>query len=296
MANVNNSDMNLAGLRARLAKENFMHNPWLFAMVQFHRADTFRKLLPNLIGLALVTALIAWLEMGCMALSEAHPLKNITLMHGLLGFAISMLLVFRTNTAYDRWWEGRKLWSSLVTGCRNLAIKVEAFALPEDRETRQWFAQELTGYAQDMRRHLINESSDNQPLRRATNVARRLPQLCAEGKLPESRLFLLLQEVTLLVDLCASMERIRHTPIPTSYLLFIKKFIAAYTLTLPIGYAFSLGYLAIPVVVFIFYVLASLEMIAEQIEEPFGNDAPDLPIDALCQQIERDMGQILISA
>ena len=273
-----------------------MKNPWLHALLQFHRADTFRKLLPSLSGLALITALIAWLEMECLCLAEAHPLKNITQMHSLLGFAISMLLVFRTNTAYDRWWEGRKLWASLVTGCRNLAIKVEAFCTPEDLETRMWFAARLTDYSQEMRRHLESPTAVNQPLARATEMARRLPLLCAEGKLPEARLFMLHQEVALLVDLCGSFERIRNTPIPFSYLLFIRKFIAAYTLTLPFGYAFSLGWLAVPVVVFIFYVLASLELIAEQIEEPFGSDAPDLPLQALCQQVEGDVQQILSRA
>ena len=274
-----------------------MQNPWLFALIRFHQADTFRKLLPSLIGLALITALIAWLEMEYLCLADAHPLKNITQMHSLLGFAISMLLVFRTNTAYDRWWEGRKLWASIVTGCRNLAIKVQAFCLPEDEATRQWFAHQLASYAKEVQQHLAKADSHslNRPVARATLMAERIPQLCAEGKLPEARLFLIHQEIACLVDLCSACERIRNTPIPVSYFLFIKKFIATYTLTLPFGYAFTLGWFAIPVVVFIFYVLASLEMIAEQIEDPFGNDAPDLPIEALCQQVERDVQQILLS-
>jgi putative membrane protein len=66
-----------------------------------------------------------------------------------------------------------------------------------------------------------------------------------------------------------------------------------YILTLPWGYPFSLGYFAAPIVAIIFYVLASLELIAEEIEEPFGTDANDLPMDKISQNIEKHVGEIL---
>ena len=69
--------------------------------------------------IGLYSAGIAWLELSYWKLSEKSHLRNLTVLHTLLGFAISMLLVFRTNTAYDRWWEGRKLWGSLVNNSRN---------------------------------------------------------------------------------------------------------------------------------------------------------------------------------
>jgi putative membrane protein len=64
-------------------------------------------------------------------------------------------------------------------------------------------------------------------------------------------------------------------------------------MTLPIGYAFSLGYLVVPVAVFIFYVLASLELIAEEIEEPFGKDANDLPLQRMTESIQKYVADIL---
>ena len=82
-------------------------------------------------------------------------------------------------------------------------------------------------------------------------------------------------------------------PIPYSYTTFIKKFIVAYTVTLPLGYVFVLSWLAVPVVVFIFYVLASLELIAEQIEDPFGRDRHDLPMDRLSAMIAKNVKEIL---
>ena len=85
-----------------------------FDIFRLHKADTFRKLLPLIIGIAAYTGIVAALEKEWFHLSDSSPLKNVPVMHSLIGFALSMLLVFRTNTAYDRWWEGRKLWGSLV--------------------------------------------------------------------------------------------------------------------------------------------------------------------------------------
>jgi putative membrane protein len=88
---------------------------WFTFIFRFHKADTFRKLLPLIVAISVYSAIIVYLEMYYWKLSDKSYVKNIPVMHTLLGFAISMLLVFRTNTAYDRWWEGRKLWAALST-------------------------------------------------------------------------------------------------------------------------------------------------------------------------------------
>ena len=111
------------------------YNPkqWFSFIFRFHKADTFRKLFPLIVAISIYSAIIALLELEYWKLSNDSNVKNIPLMHGLLGFAISMLLVFRTNTAYDRWWEGRKMWGSLVNNSRNLALKL-AVMLPEESD------------------------------------------------------------------------------------------------------------------------------------------------------------------
>jgi putative membrane protein len=286
-------------------------NRWLKPVFEFHKADTFRKLLPMLVMLGIFTGAVAWVEMNYLHLRDSHPLKNITLMHSLLGFAISMLLVFRTNTAYDRWWEGRKLWGSLVNASRNLGVKLHAYLPPDQVETRTWFAKLIGLYAVELKNHLMREQTrlqlDERPhpelpdLDRAKHIptqvvsrmVEKLTALGREGHLSENQQLLLNNEITALLDICGACERIKNTPIPFSYIVFIKKFIVAYTLTLPLGYVFSLSWLAIPVVTFIFYVLASLELIAEQIEEPFGNDANDLPMERLSVMISNNLREIL---
>ncbi|HCY89477.1 MAG TPA: hypothetical protein DHV17_04380, partial [Chitinophagaceae bacterium] len=94
-------------------------------------------------------------------------------------------------------------------------------------------------------------------------------------------------------DICGACERIKNTPIPYSYSAFIKKFIFIYVLTLPFGFAFNLGYYSIPVTTFIFYVLASLELIAEEIEDPFGQDSNDLPMQRMAEAIGGNIRDIL---
>ena len=105
------------------------YNPkdWFTYIFHIHKADTVRKLAPLLIGVCIYSGIIAFLELEYWKLSANSYVKNLPIMHSLLGFAISMLLVFRTNTAYDRWWEGRRLWGQLVNNSRNLAMKLSSF-------------------------------------------------------------------------------------------------------------------------------------------------------------------------
>ncbi len=88
-------------------------------------------------------------------------------------------------------------------------------------------------------------------------------------------------------------ERIRNTPIPYSYSLFIKKFIFIYTGTLPIAFVGLLGYFSVAVTVLVFYVLVSMEILAEEIEDPFGLDDNDLPTDELSERIKSNISKIL---
>ena len=101
------------------------YNPksWFTFIFKLHKADTIQRLFPMLILIGLYAAAIVFLELNVFKLSKEHLAKNLTVVHSLLGLVLSLLLVFRTNTAYDRWWEGRRLWGQLVNSSRSLAIK-----------------------------------------------------------------------------------------------------------------------------------------------------------------------------
>jgi putative membrane protein len=121
----------------------------------------------------------------------------------------------------------------------------------------------------------------------------RVNKLYKEGRLTGDQMIVLNGEMLSFTDICGACERIKNTPIPYSYSAFIKKFIFIYVVTLPLGYVFAMGYLVIPVVTFIFYVLASLELVAEEIEDPFGTDSNDLPMEKISENIGKHVGEIL---
>ena len=284
------------------------YNPkdWIIFIVRFHESDTFRKLTPMMILIGLYAAGIAYLELEFWQLSDKSHIKNIPLMHTTVGFVLSLLLAYRTNTAYERWWEGRKLWGSLVNNSRNLAIKLSAY-LPEEKD-RSFFKKVIPVYASVLSKHLSNEEvgrvlfegldleidhHKHNPNQVAKVLFQRVNELYTSKKITGDQFYIINAELQSFTDICGSCERIKNTPIPYSYSAFIKKFIFFYVMTLPFGYVFSLGYLVIPVVVFIFYVLASLELIAEEIEDPFGNDSNDLPTQKIASSIKKHVEELL---
>ena len=127
----------------------------------------------------------------------------------------------------------------------------------------------------------------------ASRLFARLYRLHADGVIKDVHLRLLNAEMQSLADICGACERIKNTPIPYSYSVFIKKFVFFYVMTMPFGFVFTLGYWVIPVVVFVFYVLASLELIAEEIEDPFDGDVNDLPTRKIAESIGRHVAELL---
>lgn len=263
-----------------------------------------------IIAMAFYCGLVAYLELEYWKLPDSSPVKNISILHNLLGFVLSMLLVFRTNTAYDRWWEGRKLWGTLVNNSRSLAIKIKSY-LPNDDESIKFFRKMIPLYASLLARHLQAEKirlelDENEhpelkgiddekhlPNQMTLLMMQRVTRLYKEQKISGEQLIAINNELQTFTDVCGACERIRNTPIPYSYSVFLKKFIFFYIMTLPFGFVFNLGYYAIPVVSFIFYVLASLELIAEEIEDPFGKDSNDLPTGKISAGIKTHVEEIM---
>jgi putative membrane protein len=289
----------------------FYYNPkdWLQAIFQITKSDTIRTLAPSLIFISLYALGIVYLEVYYLRLSESSYAKDLTIMHSLLGFAISMLLVFRTNSAYDRWWEGRKLWGSLVNNSRNLAIKIKVFLPHEDHGSKTFFRQVIPLYASALQKHLQKKSTKFQldekphpelpdfndkthvPNKVAESIIFKINDLYLHKIISGDQLIVLNDEMGSFTDICGACERIKNTPIPFSYSSFIKKFIFIYAVTLPFGLALSLGYFTVPVTAFIFYVLASLELIAEEIEDPFGTDINDLPMEKMAENIKINVNE-----
>lgn len=291
-----------------------VYNPkdWLYPIKYLLSAEHTKKIFPLIIGLGLFSWLIAYLELEYLKLSDKSWVKNITTVHSLLGFVLSLILVFRTNTAYDRWWEARKQWGTLTNVSRTLSIKLNAFLDREDKINRSFYRKAIPLFAETLYNFLRSEytkfmldeadhpeiiSLDDKkhgPNQVTSLLFNKTNSLYREGKLSGEQLRLLNEEITSMTNVCGACERIKNTPIPIAYSSFIKVFIIIYTLTLPIGYVFSMGYFVCFAVPFIFYILITIEMIGESIEEPFGTDSDDLPIDRMADNIKKHCREMLL--
>lgn len=293
-----------------------VYNPkdWFKLIFKIHKADTLRKLWPTILLMGFVAYGVAYIEIDYLELSEKSGLKNMSMLHNMIGFVLSLLLVFRTNTAYDRWWEGRKSWGKLVNDSRNLATQLDAILPEDDKANRMYFNNKIRMFAKVLHSHLTNESTkymldendhpeydefisaQHPPSHIVNRMRKQLSRMSHEGELKiEERLMV---ETTLngFIEVAGACERIKNTPIPFAYALFIKKFIFLYVLTLPIGYVFTTGYWIVPLAMIVFYVLVSLELIAEEIEDPFNGGVDDLPTAKIAENIGKNVTNILTSS
>ena len=284
-----------------------IYNPkdWWKLIFSFHKSDTFRITLPGIVGIAVYTAIIVYSEVEIFHLS----FKNTTNIHALVGFALSMLLVFRTNSAYDRWWEGRKAWGGFVNSSRNFAFKISAYL--KNDEQKQYIHFLLQNYFIAVKEHLrdgvqfdeLIAHGQYQPevLIHEGHVPNHIMHMLfkaihashQKGELTDHQLLMMNAELQSFTDNLGVCERIKKTPIPYSYNLFLKKMIFIYIASMPFGFAMDFGYWSVLIIAFIFYVFASIELLAEEIEDPFGNDANDLPTNDLTQGIRNNLKQIL---
>lgn len=288
------------------------YNPktWFRHIFQFHRSDTLRKLLPEMLIAGVYTGILAWALLEYV--TDIKSFKNTLSVHALIGFIMGLLLVFRTNTAYDRWWEGRRQWGSLVNQSRNLAIKSRSYIEKNSDIVLQELHSYIVAYPYTAKEHLrkgvdvhkleIDEDAKkflhqfkHKPNGLATLINMKLNEAYNNKLITGEQLMMLDAELREFTNVVGACERIHNTPIPFSYTLFIKKFIFIYVFTLPFGLIPDFHYWSIPVVMFVFYVLVSLEILAEEIEDPFGKDDNDLPTDELSGKIEDSVGEIMKS-
>lgn len=228
------------------------------------------------------------------------------MLHAVVAFLLGAMLSFRTNTAYDRWWEARKLWGQLVNRCRGFALKVRTLAglaLPE----RQEVARLVAGFAFAMRDHLrsgaaalreipgfADEAADPRhvPVHLSLRLYDRLRSWRASGRLDGFAFEALDREAAQLMDVLGGCERIRNTPLVHSHRVSIHHLIVVYLLVLPWTlenelWAPALAFLAAGFVL-------GVELIADDIEDPFGTELDDLPLDGICLGIERVVREILV--
>ncbi|MET3131637.1 putative membrane protein [Oxalobacteraceae bacterium GrIS 1.11] len=238
----------------------------------------------------------------------------------LIGLPLSIFLGFRNNAAYDRYWEGRKLWGELVHRSRSLARQCQSLiqgAQPAaaslglaDVRVRMIYRAIAFSHAL---RHQLRDSSATAQLQPLLQESEWRQAVAAEN--PSD--FLMLQMGLDLgcclreqqIDAClaasvdatlssmaaaaAACERIKNTPLPFSYVLLLHRTAYLYCFLLPFGLVDSLGFMTPFVVAIVAYTFFGLDALGDEIEEPFGTDANDLPLDAICRTIEINLRSAL---
>lgn len=285
---------------------NYNPKSWLTLIFSIHKSDTLRMLWKEIIYMIVLTLFIAFIEIHFFP--KAIFLEKLVSVYQLIGFVISLLLVFRTNTAYDRWWEGRRKWGELVNDTRNFSVKINAIF--HQQSEKEFFVRMTANFAFAMKENLRNGvileelelteaeitylSRENHiPLAIVSLMFNRLTELKRSGLLTDGELLILDKNLNGFMDACGACERIKNTPIPFSYSLFLKKFIFIYVVTMPIAFVTIFGYFSAFIATFVFYVLVSMEVLAEEIENPFGYDDNDLPTDQLAENIKKAVHGLL---
>jgi putative membrane protein len=279
-----------------------MASPWVAVITSFHNTPIFGRIWVTVAALTGYAALVVLFDRYLLTHVETVRPE----FHGFLGLILGTLLVFRTNTSYDRWWEGRKLWGQLVNDSRNLAIKVQTCVRASEDEKRR-LGSWLCDFAWALKGHLQSgvRLSDLSGFKTDTAHPNHVPSYISgriydqfeawrqNDQLGGFELLFLDQHASSLMNICGACERIQKSPISVSYRWFIRQSIALYLLTLPWGLVESFRWWDVPATALLGYFMIGVEMIAEEIEDPFGESEDDLRLDDLCKSIERSVNSIL---
>ncbi|KAI9092671.1 Bestrophin/UPF0187 [Phlyctochytrium arcticum] len=249
-------------------------------------------------------------------------LPDSTLLITIVSLVMGLLLVFRNNTAYDRYWEGRRLWGQLETQIRNLSrfvwigvIARDAHEAMEKRgamnlliaymnSTKHYFRNEL-GLDYDDVYPFINHLPDfapdrkdppdikNLPLEISFHIGAYIMKVRDTAQIDVSQFGCMNNALNLAIECFSGFERIRNTPLPFAYSIHLKQTLIVYLLSLPFQLVTGNKWGTIPLLFLASFTLLGLEAIGGEIENPFGLDDNDLPVDDICDMIHAEVVSIM---
>lgn len=276
------------------------------------RGSVLPRILPTLLVNIAVATFVTWSHGDLWDLK----ITLTTIPFTLIGLPLAIFLGFRNNSAYDRFWEGRKLWGELVLRCRNLARQCaslidypqaarDANGLQDVRVRMVRRAIAFTHVLRDRLRHRSSDAlsaslllpGEYEELQRAANkpdflmmeMGADLQRCLREGRIEPCLAANLDATLSAMTAAAASCERIKNTPIPFSYTLLLHRTAYLYCFLLPFGLVDSIGFMTPFVVAIVAYTFFGLDALGDELEEPFGLEPNDLPLDAICRAIEIDL-------
>lgn len=258
-----------------------------------------------------VVAVVLWSAAVVAVDQFVVPVGIANTAHVIVGTFLSLLLVFRTNSCYDRFWEGRRQWGSIINESRNLA-RITSVMLRGDpkllTQTIQW-AMALPWSIMSVLRKtnglgpmadVLDKNEVEQTMRSGhvpLAVTRKISGLLAEarrrGLISDYVQMTMDQNVGLLIDYCGACERIHKTPLPFAYVVHLRRALIIYIYTLPFALLSTFGWETVPATLLIAYILLGIEEIGVEIEDPFGTDPNDLPLELYCHGIQKVLQDVI---
>ncbi len=281
---------------------------WSAIVVAWDAASRF----PNSVDWYLSDGKVVVVHTGFFA-SMAHALPPSIPLHGhtLIGAVLGLLLVFRTNASYDRFWEGRKLWGGIVNDSRNLG-RLATTLLREDTDLLRRLLRWSIVFPWSVRCRLLGlkeigcdtddlpnsdvkltEQSELVPLAVARRMTEQVEVARQRGLISDIQQSLFDAVISRLIDALGACERIHNTPLPFAYMVHLRRALIIFLATMPLAIVKDFGWATIPATLLISYVMLGVEEIGVEIEDPFGTDENDLPLKSICENIESNLRGLL---
>ncbi len=266
------------------------------------RGSMAREIIGRVLGVTLFSVLVVGYD------HHIHKAGLPSTLHSMVGFALGLLLVFRTNSSYDRFWEGRKQWGAIVNESRNLArtAAVHLRGAPELldplvrwisvfnhatmhrlRGTAPVFGPSASALPPGELEQVAG--AQHAPLASSVRITSLLAEARRRGLISDYVMVSLDQNVQLLIDYMGACERIHKTPMPFAYMVHLRRALLLYCFTLPFGLVDSFGWYTVAGTFITSYIFFGIEEIGVEIEDPFGDDDNDLPLEQICRNIENNV-------
>ena len=266
------------------------------------------KIKYNILYVLIVSIAVLWITEEFTHLLPEMPLT----IPAFIGTAISILLSFKLNQSYDRWWEARKIWGAIVNDSRSLVVQLQSLVAKDNTAIIQKIAYRQIAWCyclgQSLRKQdpLANmdqwmNSEEIEHIKKQQNKALALLQLHAFD-LKQLRdtaqidAFAQIQIDNTLVRLCAAQgksERIKSTVFPVTYRIFLQAIIYLFVVTLSIALKDVAGLFEIPLLLIISSAFFLLEKSATHMQDPFENRATDTPVSSIARTIEINIKELL---
>lgn len=276
------------------------HLEWLPYLFTFYKEHVFRKLLP-IMSMLIIYAIVIVYEDRTSGLVQKIAASNLGRFHLIFSFILSIIIGFRVNTSYARWWDGRTLWADINNNCLILALKFDTYnSLSKHPEfylllqklplvIKQSLRKERLSVNRELKALGIMKTSDQPAVQILQKMYAYLYAMVKNNKFKIDQYSSLELHLNNIIESVGKCERIANTATPPAFAIFVKQTLLFYALMFPFGWVDTFGFLIIPIMFMIVYILLGLEILSEELEQPFISDTNNLKLDFIADKISKSV-------